>query len=164
MLIRSFPLGNLSDLSKSLMVAHLSWAIWAIRSRPLISSERPERFAHGFSFVLSDLSESLTVAHLIWAKWANEQMSEFPALTVSNPVTLFLYSFPSFDSLSLQFPILWLSFFTVSHPLTLFLYSFPSCDSLSLQFPILWLSVTLGFPMPMTFLNFKFAIWWLLSP
>ena len=59
------------------MVAHLSWATWAICLRLLISSERPERFAHGRSFVLSDLSESLTVAHLIWAKWANERMSKW---------------------------------------------------------------------------------------
>ena len=69
-LIRSFPLSN---LSKSLAVAHLSWATWAIGSRSLISSERPEWFAHGHSFVLSDLSKSLTVNHLIWAKWANSQ-------------------------------------------------------------------------------------------
>ena len=87
------------------------WATWANPSRSLISSERPERFAHDRSFVLSDLSESLTVAHLIWAKWANEQMSdermsewamsewanewmsEFPALNSSvcihEPTTLF---------------------------------------------------------------------------
>ena len=75
------------------MVAHLSWATWAIHSQSLISSERPEQFAHGCSFVLSDLSESLTVPHLIWAKWANERMSdegmsdelmsEFPALSFS---------------------------------------------------------------------------------
>ena len=65
----------LSNLSESLMVAHLSWATWAIGSCSLISSERPERFAHGLSFVLSDLSESLTVAHLNWAKWANERIS-----------------------------------------------------------------------------------------
>ena len=66
-------------------MAHLSWATWSIQSQSLISSERPERFAHGHSFVLSDLRESLSVAHLILAKWVNEQMSdermsEFPAL------------------------------------------------------------------------------------
>ena len=70
----------MSDLSKSLMVTHLSWATWVIRSRSLICLERPEPFAHCRSFVLSDLTESLTVAHLIWAKWAIEWMSEFPAL------------------------------------------------------------------------------------
>ena len=69
----SFALSDLSDMSESLRVPHLSWATWAICSRSLISSERPERFAHGRSFVLSDLSESLTVAHLIWVKWANER-------------------------------------------------------------------------------------------
>ena len=89
-LIRSFPLSN---LSKSLMVAHLSWATWAIRSRSLISSEWPEQFAHGNSCVLSDLSESLTVAHLIWAKWSNEQMSDermskFPALGFGQHICL----------------------------------------------------------------------------
>ena len=81
-LICSFPLSN---LSKPLTVAHLSWVTWAICSRSLISSERPERFTHGPSFVLSDLSELLTVAHFIWVKWANEGMSnewmsELPAL------------------------------------------------------------------------------------
>ena len=43
----------------------------------LISSERPDWFAHGCSFILSDLSEMLTVAHLIWAKWATERMSDW---------------------------------------------------------------------------------------
>ena len=42
LLIRSFIMSN---LSKSLTVAHLSWAI----------------------------CESLTVAHLIWAKWAKSE-------------------------------------------------------------------------------------------
>ena len=63
----------MSDLSKLLSVAHLSWGTWAIRSRLIICLVRPERFAHSRSFVLSNLSELLTVAHLIWAKWANEQ-------------------------------------------------------------------------------------------
>ena len=31
--------------------------------------ERPERIAHGCSFVMSDLSDSLTVALLIWVTW-----------------------------------------------------------------------------------------------
>ena len=60
----------------------------------LIYHERPERIAHGRSFVLSNLSESLTVTHLIWAKLANEQMSdaqmsEFPALHISMLYALF---------------------------------------------------------------------------
>ena len=70
MLIHSFIM---SDLSESIMVAHLSWVTWAIRSRSLICLEQPEQFAHGHSFVLS---ESLIVAHLIWTKWANEWMSD----------------------------------------------------------------------------------------
>ena len=79
--------------------AHFSWATWAIRSRSLISSEQPERFTHGRSFVLSDLSESLTVAHLIWAKWANEwmsneRMSEFPALAFYIQSFLLLVEIP----------------------------------------------------------------------
>ena len=60
----------MSDLSKLLTVAHLSWDPWAISSRLLFLHERPERFAHSCSFVLS---ESLTAAHLIWVIWANEQ-------------------------------------------------------------------------------------------
>ena len=36
-----------------------------------ICHERPERFAHGSSFVLSNLRDSLTVAHLSWLIWAN---------------------------------------------------------------------------------------------
>ena len=64
----------MSDLSASRMVAHLSWATWAICSQSLICLERPERFPHSPSFVLNDLSELLTVDHLIWAKWANKQI------------------------------------------------------------------------------------------
>ena len=64
----------MSNLSKSLTVAHLSWATWAILSRSLIFLEKPERFATSRSIVLSDLSESLTVTKLIWAKWANKQI------------------------------------------------------------------------------------------
>ena len=60
-LIRSFT-SIMSNLSKSLTVAHLAWATWA--------------YAHRRSFVGSDQRESLTVAHLIWAIWANEQMSD----------------------------------------------------------------------------------------
>ena len=52
---------------------------WAIHSfaqknewftHSLISSEQPERIAHGPSFVLSDLNNSLRVAHFLWATWA----------------------------------------------------------------------------------------------
>ena len=52
---RSFPLSNLSD---SLTVAHLSWAIWANRSQSLIWFERNEQMS-------------------------DEQMSEFPALAAT---------------------------------------------------------------------------------
>ena len=77
--------------------AHFLWATWANRSWLLICLERPERFAHGCSFPMSNLSNSL-IAHLSWAIWANrsqsliwfeqneqmsdEQMSEFPALSI----------------------------------------------------------------------------------
>ena len=82
---RSFIMSN---LSKTLTVAHLSWVSWAIHSRSLFWYVWPDWLAHSHSFVLSDLSESLTVAHLIWAIWANERMSnermsEFPALLFS---------------------------------------------------------------------------------
>ena len=39
---------------------HFWWATWVICSQLLIPSERPERIAHGHSFVLRDLSNSLT--------------------------------------------------------------------------------------------------------
>ena len=72
LLIRSIIM---SDLSKLLTVAHLSWANWGIHSQLLFWHQRPERFAHSHSFVLIDLSKLLTVAHMIWAiwLWANEQ-------------------------------------------------------------------------------------------
>ena len=41
----------------------------------LTSSERPERIAHGRSFVLSNLSNSLTVPHFLWATWAIHSQS-----------------------------------------------------------------------------------------
>ena len=59
---------------KSLTVAHLSWATWAICSQLLFRYEGPERFAHSRLFVLSDLSKLVTVAHFLWAKWANERI------------------------------------------------------------------------------------------
>ena len=40
--------------------AHFWWATWAICSWLHISSEWPERIAHGPSFLVSDLSDSLT--------------------------------------------------------------------------------------------------------
>ena len=49
-------------MSKSLMVAHLSWATWANRSQSLICFERSEQIAHSHSFDLSEMS-----------KWANSQ-------------------------------------------------------------------------------------------
>ena len=81
---RSFPL---SDLSDSVTVAHLSWAIWAIHSQLLIWFERNE-----------EMSE--------WANegWANEQMrdermSEFPALPCRMKWLLFfLFLFLSIKS------------------------------------------------------------------
>ena len=36
------------------------WATWVIRSRLLISGERPEQIAHGRSFLVSDLSDLLS--------------------------------------------------------------------------------------------------------
>ena len=85
-LIRSFIM---STLSESLTVAHLSWAIWAIRTWSLICLERPERFAHSRSFVLNDLSESLTVAHLMRnEQMSDEQMREFPALLLVQVMAL----------------------------------------------------------------------------
>ena len=79
----------MSDLSKLLTFAHLSWATWGIHSRLLFWHERPEQFAHSHSFVLIDLSQLLTVAHMIWAIWlwanertSNERMSKFPTLRI----------------------------------------------------------------------------------
>ena len=37
----------------------------------LFCYERPDRFAHGPSFVMSDLSNLRTAAHLSWMIWAN---------------------------------------------------------------------------------------------
>ena len=74
----------MSNLSKSLTVALLSWATVAIRSQSLIWHKRPESLicpercegiAHSRSFDLSNLS-----------KWAmsDEQMREFPTLKKQN--------------------------------------------------------------------------------
>ena len=61
----------LSDLSKSLIFAHLPWGTWAICSQLLICPERAERIAHICSFARSN-----------WAieRMSNEQMNEFPTL------------------------------------------------------------------------------------
>ena len=88
LLICSFTMSN---LSKSLTGALLSWATWAICSQLLICHERPEQFPHSCSFVLSDLSKSLKVTHYneqFWAneQWVNELMSKFqPWNPVRNP-------------------------------------------------------------------------------
>ena len=76
--IRSICSFVLSDLSKLLTFAHLSWATWSNSSHSLTCHERPERFAHSCSFALSDQSKWLTYAHFSWAnewmsKWANSQ-------------------------------------------------------------------------------------------
>ena len=76
--IRSICSFVLSDLSKLLTFAHLSWATWSNSSHSLTCHERPERFAHSCSFALSDQIKWLTYAHFSWAnewmsKWANSQ-------------------------------------------------------------------------------------------
>ena len=71
LLICSFIMSN---LSKSLTVAQLSWvalftwATWVIHSQSLITPEQSERIAHSRSFDLSDQSE--------WGneQWANERI------------------------------------------------------------------------------------------
>ena len=55
---------QMSDLLKKRAIcsfAHFWWETWAIRSRSLISSKRPERIAHGSSFLVRDLSDLLTL-------------------------------------------------------------------------------------------------------
>ena len=54
------------------MVALLSWASWAIRSRSLICPEHSERIAHSRSFVPSNFE-----------RMSDEWMSEFPTLKKS---------------------------------------------------------------------------------
>ena len=49
--------------TKKLNFRFLAKIFWAI-AHLLIYHERPERIAHGCSFVMSNLSDSLTVAHL----------------------------------------------------------------------------------------------------
>ena len=55
-------MSDLSDLSDSLTVSHLSWATWAIRSQSLICPKQSDQIAHSRSFDMSNLS-----------KWANSQ-------------------------------------------------------------------------------------------
>ena len=60
---------------------------WAIRSRSLISSERPKQMAHGCSFLVSDLSDTLTLlifgeqpeqfAYIAHWKRGNERITHF---------------------------------------------------------------------------------------
>ena len=100
----------ISHLSKSLLVAHLSWATWAICSWSLICLDRPERFAHRCSFVLSNLSESLLVAHLSWGEiWAkrsqsliwferNEHMSDWAMSIWANSQPWILVSHVAYES------------------------------------------------------------------
>ena len=76
---RSFAM---SDLSNLLMVAHLSWAIWAIRSQSLICPERSEQIAH---------SRSLKWA--ILNKWANTQPWFCPPSS-SNDICLLICLYP----------------------------------------------------------------------
>ena len=49
--------------TKKLNFRFLAKIFWAI-AHLLIYHERPERIAHGCSFVMSNLSDSLMVAHL----------------------------------------------------------------------------------------------------
>ena len=69
--IRSICSFVLSDLSKLLTFAHLSWATWSNSSHSLTCHERPERFAHSCSFALSNQSKWLTYANF---SWANERI------------------------------------------------------------------------------------------
>ena len=46
------------------------WAIPSKVSVSLIFGERPEGFAHNYSFLLSDLNKLLKVAYLSWPTWA----------------------------------------------------------------------------------------------
>ena len=59
---------------------------WAIHS--LIFGERPERFAHDWSFPLGDLSKLLMVAHFWWAKWAIRSHHSFNLSEMSVSITL----------------------------------------------------------------------------
>ena len=46
------------------------WAISSKVSVSLIFGERPEQFAHNYSFLLRDLNKLLKVAYLSWPTWA----------------------------------------------------------------------------------------------
>ena len=54
----------------------------------LIFGERPERFAHGCSFLVSNLSESLMTAHFWWATWAIGSHPSFLVMDLSDSLTL----------------------------------------------------------------------------
>ena len=64
-LICSFVLSN---LSKSLTLAHMSWATWAIRSQSLICPDRPEWMPH------------LLICPERFERMSDEQMCEFQTL------------------------------------------------------------------------------------
>ena len=67
--------------------AHFWWETWAIQSWSLISSERPERIAHGRSFLVRDLRDLLKslifgeqperFTHIAHKKRGNEQFAHF---------------------------------------------------------------------------------------
>ena len=73
----------MSNLSNSLTVPHLTWAIWAICLQSLICPERWEQITLRRSFDLSYLSK--------WAmsKWANSQPCK--RATVSDSLTLLFW-------------------------------------------------------------------------
>ena len=66
---------------------HFWWGPGGIRSWLLIYGERPERIAHGRSFLVNELSDSLTslifgerperFAHIANQKWGNERITHF---------------------------------------------------------------------------------------
>ena len=123
----------LSDLSKSLTVAHLSQATWANSSRSLICLKRPDRFAQGHSFPLSDLNDSLTVTHLSWAIWANHsfylsKMSKWANVRMSDGR---MSNFPALFPLDSLFSIFWSTVSFIDSLLSIFW----STDSFNLLVP-----------------------------
>ena len=69
-------------------IAHFWWAIWAICSRSLISSER---FAHDHSFPLSDVIESLMFTHFWWATCAICSHRSFLVSNLSDLLTSLIF-------------------------------------------------------------------------
>ena len=78
-------------------LAFLSWGTWANRSGSLFCHERPERFAHGRSFVMSDLRDLLTVAHLFWAIWGNHSPSPIKMRNLGRMRDERMIEFPTLD-------------------------------------------------------------------